>query len=522
MRLHSLPSFLSGAALVLFAFSVPSVGHSVALDPTAPQQSDSSPYPAPLLNVTTRNVILDIVVTDEQGRPVAGLTRDDFRIREDTKVQQARSFEAVTTKKAAPGTSARTILLVDEMNTRFEDMAYTRYCVNKLLARGGALLDQPTALYVLTNEGLSVLEDYTRDPKGIQTGLDHHKGGLPPRLDDNPDRAIGRIDLSLTALQQIAIANFGAPRHTNIVWISAGFPIVTTFSLSTEGQNGLFDVIRRLSDQLLQARVSVSSVDPQGVIAPDYLDGPAASKPQFAKYMAVMSHSSQAAFGDIVLKMLAKQTGGQTFYGRNDVDQEIATSIADSSTYYTLSYAPDNHDFHGEFRKIAVDIAGRPGLQVRTRDGYYANPDGQPVDPARQAHELVSSLYSPLQYSSIPIPVSEVNVTETQVAVRFAVPSSSLSWAPDAQGRLHTTVSVAAADQDKHGSWQEQVAHVYSFTLPAGAAPAADRATRISFEMPYHDSHHVRFVVRDDASARVGSSEIAVDTFKRLAPKSSE
>jgi hypothetical protein len=110
-------------------------------------------------------------------------------------------------------------------------------------------------------------------------------------------------------------------------------------------------------------------------------------------------------------------------------------------------------------------------------------------------------------------------VTETQVTVRFTVPSSSLSWAPDAQGRLHTTVSVAAADQDKRGGWQEQVAHVYSFGLPAGVAPAADRATQISFEMPYHESHHVRFVVRDDASARVGSSEITLDTPKRLAPK---
>jgi VWFA-related protein len=518
IRLRSLLSFAFGVTLATFSLSGLSVGQFVARDATALQQAES-PYSAPLLDVITRNVILDIVVTDEHGHPVAGLTRNDFKIREDRRLQQPRSFEAVTPKEDESETSPRTILLVDEMNNRFEDMAYTRYCVNKLLANGGELLDQPTALYVLVDKGLIVLKDYTRDPKAIKAALYHHKAVLPLRLDDNPDTAIGRIDLSLTVLQQIAIANFGAPRHTNIVWISAGFPTLTTLSLDAVGLDALFDVIRHLSDQLLQARVSVSSVDPQGVIALNHVDSLVTTKPQFAQYTSVMSHDNQAAFGDIVLKTLAKQTGGQTFYGSNNVDREVATSIADSNTYYTLSYAPANHDFHGEFRRIKVDIAGRPNLQVRTRDGYYAISDGRPVDQARQTHELVSSLYSPLQYSSIPIPISKANVTKTQVTVRFAVPSSSLSWAPDAQGRLHTTVSVAAADQDKRGGWREQVARVYSFGLPAGVAPAADRATQISFEMPYHESHHVRFVVRDDASARVGSSEITLDTPKRLGPK---
>jgi len=39
--------------------------------------------------------------------------------------------------------------------------------------------------------------------------------------------------------------------------------------------------------------------------------------------------------------------------------------------------------------------------------------------------------------------------------------------------------------------------------------PGIDAQTSVHFEMPYRDSNHLRFVVRDDATGRIGSSEIA-------------
>jgi hypothetical protein len=89
------------------------------------------------------------------------------------------------------------------MNTQFEDMAFARYSIDKLLKRGSAL-SEPTALYVLTNSGIKVLANYTRDPQVLDTALKQHAAVLPWRLHRGFFNAVERIDDSLTALQQIA------------------------------------------------------------------------------------------------------------------------------------------------------------------------------------------------------------------------------------------------------------------------------------------------------------------------------
>jgi hypothetical protein len=45
---------------------------------TSSQQSPVTGYTAPLFNATTRNVVLDAVVTDKTGNVVTGLSRNDF------------------------------------------------------------------------------------------------------------------------------------------------------------------------------------------------------------------------------------------------------------------------------------------------------------------------------------------------------------------------------------------------------------------------------------------------------------
>jgi hypothetical protein len=96
----------------------------------------------------------------------------------------------------------------------------------------------------------------------------------------------------------------------------------------------------------------------------------------------------------------------------------------------------------------------------------------------------------------------------------LVIPSTSLSWAPDAKGVLSAELTIAGADQDKHGSWKARVAHVYTVSLPSGTTPSPATETSVKFEMPYRDSDHLRFVVRDDASGHIGSSEINLDPTK--------
>lgn len=111
----------------------------------------------PVFNVTTRAVVLDVVAEDKRKLPVRGLTKDDFHLTEDGQPEEIASFEAI---ESQPNVSPRepsglphTVVLIDEMNTRFQDLAYARYSMQKLLSASKSL-DDPTALFALTNKGL--------------------------------------------------------------------------------------------------------------------------------------------------------------------------------------------------------------------------------------------------------------------------------------------------------------------------------------------------------------------------------
>lgn len=491
----------------------------LAQTPSNPTTTPSTiDYAAPSFHETTRNVVLDAVVLDHKGNVVTGLTRNDFVIREDNAPQEIQSFDAVTAGNSTVDATPHTILLIDEMNTQFQDFAYARYSVDQLVRKDGVRLAQPTALYLLGNNGLRVLQPYTRDPAAIDAAFQKHRPALSWRLEQrNFYNAVDRINISMTALEQIAVANTGVPGRKNIVWISPGFPILSRLDLTADNQQAIFDALRHLSDQLLKARISIYSVDPRGAQSIGF--GTASrihTNLEFMAYVNALSQAQDAAFGNFAIQALATQTGGHAFFGRNDVDREIATSLTQGNSYYTLAYAPANRNFDGTFRKIKVSIVGRPDLKVQTRDGYYAMPEGQQPDAKQQIDELTRSLVTAIPFSGVPIPESYTKVLESprRVAVRLAMPSNSLSWTTNAKGMLTAQVTVAAADKNKKGAWNPQSAHVYEVELPDGMSPSPTVLGTVSFEMPYNKSQRVRFVVRDDASGRVGSTEINLTDVK--------
>jgi len=96
----------------------------------APQSS-----PSPTIKVTSTLVFLDVTVLDKNGHPVvSGLAKDDFTITEDNTPQTIFSFEApevhaadTSTEDENPnGKAPATILVLDLLNSRFEDFAYIR------------------------------------------------------------------------------------------------------------------------------------------------------------------------------------------------------------------------------------------------------------------------------------------------------------------------------------------------------------------------------------------------------------
>ena len=160
-------------------------GNSPAPPPVS-TAATSNP-PAATIRVNTRLVQFDVVVTDNQGRPVKDLQQSDFTVLQDGQLQTVRAFEvhspAVVDKTGTGGAvksvsatlppnsysnvpakapqNSWTIILFDLLNTPVSDQAYARNQLLQLLKavpRG-----EPVALFVLTRQ-LEMLQGFTQDP----------------------------------------------------------------------------------------------------------------------------------------------------------------------------------------------------------------------------------------------------------------------------------------------------------------------------------------------------------------------
>lgn len=66
----------------------------LSLEASAQQSAPVSPDSSkPTIKVTTRLVVLNVVVNDKSGKPVAGLTKDDFQVLESNQRQTIAFFE---------------------------------------------------------------------------------------------------------------------------------------------------------------------------------------------------------------------------------------------------------------------------------------------------------------------------------------------------------------------------------------------------------------------------------------------
>ncbi len=155
-----------------------------------------------MLQETVRRVVVDVVVTHSQGKPVDGLGADDFRVFEDGKPQTIRHFDAYNPATAEalparpsalplvtflnlPATSQKleaplTVILFDALNTPLRQQMYARQQMVKFLSTMPS--GMPSAIFVLSDrlhllQGFSgerevLLQAATRqNPLPDQTGL---------------------------------------------------------------------------------------------------------------------------------------------------------------------------------------------------------------------------------------------------------------------------------------------------------------------------------------------------------------
>lgn len=171
-------------SVFLFAFFAAAPSSRVA-GQTAPQPqrlSSDSQQPGTSIKILTREVVVDVVVTDGKGRPVTGLTQKDFEVYDDGQPQRTTSFtphKPVSIDLPAPPPLPKlppntfvnysataedaplNVILIDAGDTAMQDIPYVRQQISKFLQER-----PPDARYAVVAIGagsLSMLQGFTSE-----------------------------------------------------------------------------------------------------------------------------------------------------------------------------------------------------------------------------------------------------------------------------------------------------------------------------------------------------------------------
>jgi VWFA-related protein len=373
------------------------------------------PSAAPTIQVYSRETIVDVTVTDKDGRPVHGLSKDDFTVKEDGKEQPIKSFAEFGTPSApaqAPpklppnvytnlqpkaASGATNLLWLDFTNAAPVialgccERPYPPTAGAQSLARSMErqrrvqqyamqyLQNMPigTRVAVLGTSDpgkLRVLQGLTSDPALLSAAVATMKYDTDakvwiysPPIPDPMDKTLEswcsqqavRNRMTLEALDQIATDAAAIKGRKNLLWFTTGIPSLTDpgytpVRLSPERCLPDYSAdLKKAYGLLAAAQVTVFPIWVRGV--------PAAADPLFESWPDEK----------LAMEAVAEATGGKAYYNSNDLADLTAKAMHDGSDYYTLSYVPPGSEYDGRHHSIKV-VADKPGLKLTYRDEYYA------------------------------------------------------------------------------------------------------------------------------------------------------
>ena len=463
-----------------------------------------------------RLVILDVVVTDKQGNIVHDLKREDFHVTEANEPQTLQNFEQTTAHALPEDVSIEStadldrlaprapvnIILLDEFNTRFEDMAFARYSLKKYLEKQQDKLTVPTMLVAVSLQDFKVLRDYTQNKQEIISALDHHFGANPWQAQQFA-WVSERYGTAFLTLRRVAEAVMGHPGHKNMIWIGRGFPALN-LATQVDASARINNEVQNCVDILRDARVTLYTIDPAGIQVTNTYGSAAEFNDPFG--------------GNYQFSRLALATGGRPLYGRNDVDAEIGRAARDGASFYTLTYRPtDNSADASKFRKIKV-TTDRADLTVTTRLGYYLQRGPGRVDPKAPSRRLMADLLSAdssnMTYDGVKVDLKKDPTDPASFLI--GINARSLNWtaATDTEPRTADVVLLVSTF-DKKGKELKRVGKVIHASAPKTVAPTGrlERPMTLKYALEADPKAvRARFVVRVSASGRIGTVDYDLTT----------
>ncbi len=287
-------------------------------NPAKSDSADSNESVATIVHVVNE-VRVVFTVTDRHGHYIKDLKRDNFRVIDDQKPAELRSFRSETDLPLQVG------LLVDASNSvrdrfKFEQEAAIEFLNAIIRPR------YDKAFVVGFDATPEVTQDFTDNTENLSAGVRMLRAGGGTAMYD---------------------ALYFACRDKLLKQEQSG-PVRRAIILLSDGEDNLSHVTREEAiDMAARAEVIV--------------------------YTISTNISGMKGKGDKVLERIAEATGGRAFFPfqMRDVSDAFLSIQEELRSQYAMAYKPANFIADGRYRTIEI-LAQDKGLRVRTRKGYYA------------------------------------------------------------------------------------------------------------------------------------------------------
>jgi len=331
--------------VAIFAAAQPPAGQQSASQQKPAQQSDQksddAQQPTETLKVNVNVVQLFFNVKDKHGALIPNLTKDDFEIYEDGKLQTLKYFTPETNLPLTLG------MVIDSSGSQLRVLDMEKEVGGAFLKQ--VLTDKDEAYVIDVNVDTNLVQDFTRDVQRLQKALNSvriNSGVTMPTLPG-----------------------------------AGGGPVPTAASPGTV----LFDAVYLSAHDMLAKEVGRKAM----ILLTDGQDEGSRLKIQDAieasqKADAIVyvllcadrgGYFSQGMgyYGEGDMKKLTETTGGRVINVGNKFDKlrEAFDQIAaELRSQYNIGYTPSNIKLDGSYRKL--EIKNKQGYKIQARAGYYA------------------------------------------------------------------------------------------------------------------------------------------------------
>lgn len=412
--------------------------------------------PAPTFRASVEAVQLSVIVTDDRGNPVPGLTEDDFEILEAGVSRAITTFAAVDIpiERTERQLGERDVLSNEGPPGRLYVIALDRMSPDSALRTRAFLrrfIEQyfgpnDTAAVILTTGGLRESgQEFTSNARLLLNAIDKFDGGTPDLRQWHREKNFIGDFRSLMAF----VSTLRGGRKA-VIFVSENVP-VDAYDVVDRGRarfGGLFsEVDNDFVDAISLAtrnNIAIYPVDPRGLTT---------------ELTASESFAATALEERMSLGGFAEVTGGFALIGSSNYSVAFDRLVRENSTYYLLGFNSGVEQRDGRFVPLEVRVK-HPGLQVRSTGGYVA-PRGRPPQQRRPPSTVLAATWdavsSGISTDGVPMRVSAAPFKGTSkqatVAITVEIAASKLGLA-ESNGAYRGVLEVLfAVSDDKKRKW---------------------------------------------------------------------